>query len=41
MGFSVNLEKDFLCDVFGFSFVAEDVDGYAMDQPNVSTKQCP
>jgi hypothetical protein len=41
MRFSINLEKYFLCDVFGLSFVPEDVDRHAVDQSNVSAEQCP
>jgi hypothetical protein len=39
MRFSIDLEKHFLCDVLGLPFVPEDVDGHAVDQANVSTKQ--
>jgi hypothetical protein len=38
---AVNLEKDFLSDVLGLSFVSQDVGRHAVDQADVATKQCP
>jgi hypothetical protein len=41
MRFAVNLEKDFLSDVLGFSVVSQDVRRHAMDEADVSTKERP
>jgi hypothetical protein len=38
---SIDLEEHLLRDVLGLPFIAEDVDSHAVDQPNVSTEQCP
>jgi hypothetical protein len=39
--FPINLEKHFLCDVFGLAFIPENVDRHAVDQSSVSTEQGP